>query len=39
MYQFGVRLPRTSKEALNLDASEGTKYWAEATEKETKTYF
>ena len=34
-YQFGIRLPRTSKEALELDASEVTTYWSDAMEKET----
>ena len=33
MYQFGVRLPRTSKGALDLDASQVTTYWSDSTEK------
>ena len=34
-FQFCVRVPRTPKEALELDVSEGTTYWSEAMEKET----
>ena len=33
-YQFGVRVPRTPKEALELDAAEGNTYWADAMKKE-----
>ena len=34
-FQFSVRVPRASKEALELDISEVTTYWADAMEKET----
>ena len=34
-FQFCVRVPITPKEALELDVSEGTTYWADTMEKET----
>ena len=34
-YKFEVRVLWTSKEELEIDASEGTTYWADAMEKET----
>ena len=32
-YQFGVKVPRTSREKLDLDTIEGTTYWSHAMKK------
>ena len=33
-YKFGVRVPRTVKEALELDKQNGNNYWLEALQTE-----
>ena len=33
-YKFGVRIPRSVKEALELDKQNGNNYWAEALKTE-----
>lgn len=34
--KYGITIPRTVKEAITLDQSSGTHYWADAMEKELK---
>ena len=34
-YQFGVRVPRTPREAIELDEADGTTHWTDAMKKET----
>ena len=34
--KYGIRLPKTIKEALSIDKETGTRFWREAIEKEMK---
>ncbi len=35
-YEFGIELPKTIKEALELDKKNGNTFWADAIAKEMK---
>jgi hypothetical protein len=36
MHKFGIELPKTVKEALELDKKKGNTFWADAIAKEMK---